>query len=118
MGNEPQIVHSTTTVCESMTKHGKAIGKHIESIENKGAFLHKCSCLIGFIKRVREYRSNARLVEFNKIFKTGSRLLESIYHMTLKIFCNRVFLPFILTRHCHWRPSITFPKSVNHLVVH
>ena len=29
--------------------------------------------------------------EFNKLNNTGARMLDSIYHMTLKLFCNRVF---------------------------
>ena len=29
--------------------------------------------------------------EFNKLNNTGARMLDSIYHMTLKLSCNRVF---------------------------
>ena len=29
--------------------------------------------------------------EFHKLNNTGARMLDSFYHMTLKLFCNRVF---------------------------
>ena len=29
--------------------------------------------------------------EFNKFNNTGARMLYSIYHMTLKLFCNHIF---------------------------
>ena len=28
--------------------------------------------------------------EFNKFNKTGAQMLDSIYHMRLKLFCNRI----------------------------
>ena len=34
--------------------------------------------------------------KFNKFNNTGARMLDSIYHMTLKYFCNRVHLNFAI----------------------
>ena len=48
--------------------------------------LHECSYFIGFIKRVEEKSLNERLAEFNKFKNTGAQMLDSIYHMTLKLF--------------------------------
>ena len=50
--------------------------------------------MIDFIKRVEEKRQNARLAEhfiafrneFNKFNNTGARMLDSIYHMTLRLY--------------------------------
>ena len=48
---------------------------------------------IEYIKQVKDKRLNARLVEhftffreFNKFNNTGARMLDSIYHMELKLF--------------------------------
>ena len=38
--------------------------------------------------------------EFNKFNNTGARVLDSIYHMTLKIFKNRIF-GVKTSRFCH-----------------
>ena len=56
--------------------------------------LHKCSCFIEFVKRVEEKRYYAKLAEhlslccneFDKFNNTGARMLDSIYHMTSKLF--------------------------------
>ena len=48
--------------------------------------LHECSYFIEFIKPVEEKILNKRLVEFNKFKNTGAQMLDSIYHMTLKLF--------------------------------
>ena len=51
-----------------------------------------CSC---FIDLLNELGKSGILSlfgnEINKVNKTGSRMLDSIYHMTLKLFCNHVF---------------------------
>ena len=65
---------------------------YIGPISKKG-ILHECSCFIEFIKRVGEKRKNARLAEhfisfrneFNKFNNTRARMLDSIYHMTLRL---------------------------------
>ena len=44
-----------------------------------------CSCFIEFIKQVEKKRSLFRN-KFNKFNNTGARMLDSIYHMTLKLF--------------------------------
>ena len=53
--------------------------------------------LIEFIKQVEEKRQNVRLAEHFILFfakslmnslKTGARMLDFIYHMTLKLFLN------------------------------
>ena len=53
--------------------------------------LHECSCFIEFIKQVdEEIRCEARILslfrnKFTKFNNTGARMLDSIYHMTLKL---------------------------------
>ena len=69
-------------------------GKHFD----RGSYtlyilLHECSCFIEFIKRVGEkikceacqafYRLFAK--SFNEFSNKGARMLDSIYHMTLKL---------------------------------
>ena len=50
-----------------------------------------------FIQRVGEKRWNARLAEMiicnelNKYNNTGARMIDSIYHMTLKLIKNCIF---------------------------
>ena len=58
-----------------------------------------CSCFIDFIKRLggKEIKCQACRVlylfcnKFNKFNNTGARMLDSIYHMTLKILKNCIF---------------------------
>ena len=57
-------------------------------------FIHECSCFIEFIKRVEEkIKCGACRAfylffcnEFNIFNKTGERLLDSFYHIALKLF--------------------------------
>ena len=56
---------------------------------------------------------------FNKFNNTGARMLDSIYHMTLKLLSNRVlgekFNDFaIYARSYYGHHYIAFPKSVIH----
>ena len=37
---------------------------------------------------------------FNKSYNKGARLLDYIYHMTLKLFCNHIFC-MKMSRLCH-----------------
>ena len=48
--------------------------------------LHECSYFIEFIKPVEENSLNKRLAAYNKFKNTGAQMLDSIYHMTLKLF--------------------------------
>ena len=48
---------------------------------------------------------------FNKFNNTGAPMLYSIYHMTLKLFCNHITLGF-----CHMHDVKSFPKT-NKLLV-
>ena len=41
---------------------------------------------------------------FNKINNTGARMIDSIYHMPLELFCNHIF-------GCYEHHFITLPKS-------
>ena len=57
--------------------------------------------------------------EFDKFNKTGAQMLESIYHMSFRLFCNHVFSvkkckDFARYMQRYWRHFITVPKSVIH----
>ena len=50
--------------------------------------------------------------EFNKFNNTGARMLDSIYHMTLKLTKNRIF-GVKTSIFCHLlRNVITFPENL------
>ena len=54
--------------------------------------------------------------EFNKFNNTGARMLDSIYHMTLKLIKNRIF-GVKTSRFCHHLRNvimdvITFPINL------
>ena len=57
--------------------------------------------------------------EFNKFNKTRARMLDSIYHMTLRILCNlisgvkSVIMLLICTQRCYGSHYIS-RKSINH----
>ena len=51
--------------------------------------------------------------EFNKFNKTGTRMLDSIYHMALKFVKNGVF-GAKSQRNVKWRSLHNVTKSVNH----
>ena len=44
-----------------------------------------CSCFIEFIKRVGEKRFISFTQQFNEFNNTRARLLDSVYHMTLRL---------------------------------
>ena len=62
--------------------------------------LHECFCFIEFIQELEKSDKMRGLPsfltffrnEFNKFNNTGAHLLESIYHITLKLFCKHFFL--------------------------
>ena len=87
---------------------------------------------IEFIKRVEEIKEkkNGGLTSilslfrnlFNKFNKTGARMLDSVYHMTLKLFLIHIFGVKALGS-CHMRDakiviSYRFPKIYKILVVY
>ena len=47
--------------------------------------LHECSCFIEFIKQVGEERYNARFAELINSNNTRAYMVDSIYHMTLRL---------------------------------
>ena len=57
--------------------------------------------------------------EFNKFNKTGTGMLDSIYHMTLNLLCNlvsgvkKVIILSLCTQRCYGRHNVS-RKSVNH----
>ena len=52
--------------------------------------------------------------EFNKFKKTRARMLDSIYHMTLRFFCRKnVIILSLCTQHCYGRHNVS-RKSINH----
>ena len=52
--------------------------------------------------------------EFNKFNNTRARILDSIYHMALRLLCSKnVILLSLCTQRCYGRHNV-FRKSVNH----
>ena len=52
--------------------------------------------------------------EFNKYNKTRARMLDSIYHMTLRFFCRKIAIILSLcTQRCYGRHNVS-RKSINH----
>ena len=52
--------------------------------------------------------------EFNKFNKTRARMLDSIYHMTLRLFCRKnVIILSLCTQRCYGCHNV-FRKSINH----
>ena len=49
--------------------------------------------------------------ESNRFNNTGARMLDSIYHITLKAFCNHIFGVKTLG-FCHMRNFMTFPENL------
>ena len=49
--------------------------------------LHECSCFIEFMKRGKRRGMDLSLLRnaFNEFISTGARILDSIYHMTLRL---------------------------------
>ena len=57
--------------------------------------------------------------KFNKFINTGARMLDSIYHMTLKLFFKPCFCVknakiLSYTRRYYGLHYLALPKSVNH----
>ena len=59
------------------------------------------------------------LNEFNKFNKIRARMLDSFFHMTLKLLCNLIFcrkkviILSLCTQRCYVRQNVSC-KSVNH----
>ena len=52
--------------------------------------------------------------EFNKFNKTRARMLDSIYHLTLRFFCRRnVIILSLCTQRCYGRHNVS-RKSIYH----
>ena len=52
--------------------------------------------------------------EFNKFNNTRARMLDSIYHMTLRLFSRKnVIILSLCTQRCYGRHNIS-RKSINH----
>ena len=59
--------------------------------------------------------------EFNKFNNTGARMLDSIYHMTFKLFWINIFFGVKMLEFCHDVKSVIswrFPKIYKLLVVY
>ena len=73
--------------------------------------LCKCSCFIEFIKRGGAKMQGLPSIlslfpnKFNKFNNTGARMLNSICHMTLKLFKNPIF-GVKTSRFCHFLHNI------------
>ena len=62
----------------------------------KKKILHECSCIVELIKRVGKPRILSLFRnEFNKFNYTGTRMLDYIYHMTLKLLYYQTRCPII-----------------------
>ena len=53
--------------------------------------------LLNELRKIDKMRGLPRILsifrnEFNKFNNTGARMLDSIYHMRLKLFCNHIFV--------------------------
>ena len=63
---------------------------HIYDIQNRGSYVsaHVLLNKLGKRDKMQDLPSILSLVcnEFNKFNNTGARMLDSIYHMTLKLF--------------------------------
>ena len=78
-----------THILQINPQHHKAETQNVDT----HMILHECSCFIEFIKRVKEKRWYAKLAEhfiffrneFNKFNYIRASMLDSIYHMTLKL---------------------------------
>ena len=52
--------------------------------------------------------------EFNKFNNTRARMLDSIYHMTLRLLCRKnVIILTLCTQRCYGRNNVS-RKSINH----
>ena len=54
--------------------------------------------------------------EFNKFNNTRARMLDSIYHMTLRLLCRNVIILSLCTQYtqrCYGRHNVS-RKSINH----
>ena len=52
--------------------------------------------------------------EFNKFNNTRARMLDSFYHMTLRLLWNlNVIIASLCTQHCYGRHNVS-RKSINH----
>ena len=49
--------------------------------------------------------------EFNKFNKTRARMLDSIYHMTLRLFCRKKCYNFVIMYATFFMDVITFPEN-------
>ena len=87
---------------------------------------HECSCFIEFIKQVREKRYNVRLAEhfislfcnkFNKFNNTGARMLDSIYHLTLKLHFHSIYKSHFWLDNVKVLPSFTQLYNGRHYVM-